>query len=250
MSRVKRYQDPEVYERLAGEYVLGTLRGGALRRFERLMHERPHIRYAVDTWEDRLNPLAESLPDTVPDPRVWKAISKGIRTSSRSQAGDSVMQTTSKGTGFWQSLGVWRAATALMSVLLAVVVVMPQQKNDSMPMPSYVAVLESDSKTPMMVTMGDSAKRVVSVRIMEMPEVGKDQDIQLWAIRGRGQSPLPVGILQQDKMETHLTFSKPQWQENIKGAKMFAVSFEPKGGSPSGQPSGKMMYKGACLDFI
>jgi anti-sigma-K factor RskA len=250
MSRVKRYQDPEVYERLAGEYVLGTLRGGALRRFERLMHERPYIRYAVDTWEDRLNPLAESLPDTVPDPRVWKAISKGIKTSSRSQTGESAIQAAGKDTGFWQSLGMWQAATALMSVLLAVVVLMPQQKNNSMPMPSYVAVLESDSKTPMMVTMGDSTKRVVSVRIMQMPEVGDDQDIQLWAMRGHNQSPLPVGILQKDNMETQLSFSKPQWQENIKGAKMFAVSFEPKGGSPSGQPSGKMMYKGACLDFI
>jgi len=251
MSRVKRYQDPEVYERLAGEYVLGTLRGGALRRFERLMHERPYIRYAVDTWEDRLNPLAESLLDVAPDPRVWKAISKRIKTSSRSHENESELQgVTGKGTGIWQSLGLWQAATVLMSVLLAVVVLMPQQKNNSIPMPSYVAVLESDSKTPMMVTMGDSTKRVVSVRIMEMPEIGEDQDIQLWAMRGQNESPLPVGILQKDNMETQLSFSKPQWQKNIKGAKMFAVSFEPKGGSLSGQPSGKMMYKGACLDFI
>jgi len=251
MSRVKRYQDPEVYERLAGEYVLGTLRGGALRRFERLMHERPYIRYAVDTWEDRLNPMAESLPDVVPDPRVWKAISKGIKTGSRSHKNESALQgVTGKGTGFWQNLGFWQAATALMSVLLAVVVLMPQQKFDSMSVPSYVAVLESDSKVPMMVTMGDQAKRIVSVRIMEMPEVGDDRDIQLWAMRGHNQSPLPVGILHKDNMETQLSFSKPEWQEYVKGAKMFAVSFEPKGGSPSGQPSGKMMYKGACLDFI
>jgi anti-sigma-K factor RskA len=250
MSRVKRYQDPEVYERLAGEYVLGTLRGGALRRFERLMHERPYIRYAVDTWEDRLNPMAESLPDVAPDPRVWKEISKALKQGSRSQVTDSAIPATGKGTRFWQSLGLWQAATALMSVLLAVVVLIPQQKSEPLPMPSYVAVLESDSKVPMMVTMGDMAKRVVSVRIMEMPEVGEDQDIQLWAMREHDESPLPVGILQRDTMETHLSLSKHQWQENVKGAKMFAVSFEPKGGSSSGQPSGKMMYKGACLDFI
>lgn len=247
MSRVKRYQNPEVYERLAGEYVLGTLRGGALRRFEHLMHERPYIRYAVDTWEDRLNPMVESLPGTIPDPGVWEKISKEIHISSRSRRPESA---TGRGDGFWQSLGFWQAATALMSLLLAVVLLVPQQNHESLPMPSYLAVLESDAKIPMMVTMGDQSKRAVSVRIMEMPEIGENQDIQLWAIRENGEDPRPVGILQRDTMETHLSFSKPQWQENVKGAKMFAVSFEPKGGSPSGHPSGKMMYKGACLDFI
>lgn len=252
MSRIERYQDPEVYERLAGEYVLGTLRGGALRRFERLMGERPYIRHAVDTWEERLNPLAEILPEMMPDPRVWKAINKGIKADGNwSDTGSVAQAAIGKESGFWQSLGLWRAATAFMSLLLAIVVLMPQKKiPDSMPMPSYVAVLESDSRVPMMVTMGDQDKRVVSIRIMEMPEIADDQDIELWAMRENGETPLPVGILHRDTMETHLSFSESQWQRNIKGARMFAVSFEPKGGSPSGQPSGKMMYKGACLDFI
>jgi len=245
MSRVKRYQDPEVYERLAGEYVLGTLRGGALRRFERLMHERPYIRYAVATWEDRLNPLAENLPGVAPHSSVWNAIEKSINASSRE-----ALKVSAAHRSFWQSLGFWQATTALLSVLLAVVVVMSNQQAEVLPMPSYVAVLESDSKIPMMVTMGDQSKRVVSVRVMEKPRVEEDKDIQLWAMRGPDETPMPVGILQRNNMETHLKFSKSQWRKNIKGAKMFAVTFEPKGGSPTGQPSGKLMYKGACLDFI
>jgi anti-sigma-K factor RskA len=249
MSRVKRYQDPEVYERLAGEYVVGTMSGGALRRFERLMHERPYIRHAVETWEARLIPLTEGLPDVMPSPSVWEKIEKSIKTTYREgQAG--LVSGSPKKSSFFQSLGFWQGATALMSILLAAVVMMPKYQGESLPMPSYVAVLESDSRVPMMVTMGDQSKRVVSVRIMEMPEIDANKDIQLWAMRGPEETPMPVGILQRDNMETHLSFSKPEWKKNIKGAKMFAVTFEPKGGSPSGQPSGKMMYKGACLDFI
>ena len=38
---------PEVIDRLASEYVLGTLEGGARRRFQQLMLERPAVRVAV-----------------------------------------------------------------------------------------------------------------------------------------------------------------------------------------------------------
>lgn len=72
MSRMDRYQDPELIERLAGEYVLGTLRGLARARFERLAEERPHVRHAVDDWVQRLAPLAQQIPEVAPPRRVWR----------------------------------------------------------------------------------------------------------------------------------------------------------------------------------
>ncbi|HSS69271.1 MAG TPA: hypothetical protein VLQ46_01310, partial [Casimicrobiaceae bacterium] len=47
---------------LAAQYVLGTLRGRARERFERLAHSDSGLGDAVRQWEERLVPLAEELP--------------------------------------------------------------------------------------------------------------------------------------------------------------------------------------------
>ena len=52
-------RNPELVDRLAAEYVLGTLRDGARRRFDTLQERHAVIRRAVEEWQDRLHPLAE-----------------------------------------------------------------------------------------------------------------------------------------------------------------------------------------------
>lgn len=66
--------DPEQRETLAGEYVLGTLRGPARGRYDRLRVEDATYCYAVDDWENRLAPLVEALPGEAPREAVWTAI--------------------------------------------------------------------------------------------------------------------------------------------------------------------------------
>lgn len=69
-----RYTHPELLEHLASAYVLGTLGGGARRRFERLQRDRADVRVRVTQWEARLGQLAVSVPVHQPSPRVWAAI--------------------------------------------------------------------------------------------------------------------------------------------------------------------------------
>ncbi len=69
-----RYTHPELLEHLASSYVLGTLGGGARRRFERLQRDRADVRVLVTQWEARLGQLAVSVPVHKPSPRVWAAI--------------------------------------------------------------------------------------------------------------------------------------------------------------------------------
>ena len=64
------YVRPEVADRLASEYVLGTLQGGARRRFEALLPAHPMLRQAVTRWNDRLQPLAQAIPPLAPSPAV------------------------------------------------------------------------------------------------------------------------------------------------------------------------------------
>lgn len=69
-----RYTQPELLEHLASSYVLGTLTGGARRRFERLQRDRADVRGLVMQWETRLGQLAVSVPVQQPSPQLWKAI--------------------------------------------------------------------------------------------------------------------------------------------------------------------------------
>lgn len=69
-----RYTQPELLEHLASSYVLGTLTGGARRRFERLQRDRADVRGLVSQWETRLGQLAVSVPVQQPSPQLWKAI--------------------------------------------------------------------------------------------------------------------------------------------------------------------------------
>lgn len=74
---------PERADRLAAEYVLGTLRGPARRRFEALRPAHPGLRAAEARWQARLVPWA--LADVErqrawaePSARVWARIAERI----------------------------------------------------------------------------------------------------------------------------------------------------------------------------
>ena len=69
-----RYTHPALLEHLASAYVLGTLHGGARRRFARLLRERSDLQLLVAQWEGRLGLLASSVPQQQAPQRVWAAI--------------------------------------------------------------------------------------------------------------------------------------------------------------------------------
>lgn len=71
-----RISEPALVDRLASAYVLGTLAGGARRRFARLARDRADIALAVAGWESRLGRLAGPVPPLQPPPRVWEAIAR------------------------------------------------------------------------------------------------------------------------------------------------------------------------------
>jgi anti-sigma-K factor RskA len=69
---------PDLIDRLAGEYVLGLLRGGARRRFDRLAEADPAVRAAIDVWTRRISALAELVPAVAPPASTWPAIERRL----------------------------------------------------------------------------------------------------------------------------------------------------------------------------
>ena len=91
--------DPERADALAGEYVLGTLRGRARQRLKRLARTDRIVADAVRGWEERLLPLAEALPPIAPPSRVWAAILARIRSAATTPRARSLL---------WAPAGWWR----------------------------------------------------------------------------------------------------------------------------------------------
>ena len=118
-----KYQDAGLRDKLAAEYVLGTLRGLARARFRRLLRYDPSLRRAVEAWEDRLLPMALGVPEVAPPPEVWTKIESRIAGPAR--ASDTPPQPARP--GFWESLTLWRGAAAFASIAALVLAVLLAQ---------------------------------------------------------------------------------------------------------------------------
>src|SRR5688572_28068608 len=97
------YKNPQLRDRLAAEYVLGTLRGRARARFESLQRYDPDLRRTVAEWEARITPLAHAAAEIPPPARVWQAVSLRIAGTERNAGARTSL-------AFWRGLAVTSSA--------------------------------------------------------------------------------------------------------------------------------------------
>jgi len=235
-----RYGDPQLRDRLAAEYVLGTLRGRARARFESLMRYDPPLRGTVSEWEDRLTPLAGAATDIAPPARVWNALSQRIAGEARKPR-------------LWESLALWRgvaAAGAAFTLILAVVVGLGPEPAPPM---SMVAVMNDTRGQPAMTVSWPSMKAArnpyIRIKVTQKhPTMAPGTAWELWMLPANEGKPISLGLITTDADQVmKLT---PELASRIENAWGIAMSVEPKGGSPSGTPTGPMVMKGPCVKIL
>jgi anti-sigma-K factor RskA len=229
-------------DKLAAEYVLGTLKGGARRRFERWMHADAGIARAVAEWQARLQPMAEFAHQVQPPQRVWSAIEitlgLGMVRSAAKQPRP-VWDDWFSSVAFWRNLGLGTAALA--TVLVAILVL---REPAVTPLPAtYVATLTDDKSQPVLVVSGSPAKRELTVRIVASQHIAADKSLELWAVPKTG-APQSLGLVAASQTVT-LRLPENVTPETVP---LLAVSLEPKGGSPNrNAPSGPILFKGSWV---
>jgi len=231
-----RYLSDDLRDRLAAEYVLGTLAGRARARFAGLLRYDPQLRRRVAQWEARLGPMADALPPVPPPARVWHAIEQRI-SSNRGARGAA-----------WTSLAFWRGLTAAACALLLAVAVYLASAPPGDLQPSTLAVLADSGQQPVLMVSWPkqkSADKFVTVKLLAQPTVAAGKAWELWMLPGGDRKPISIGLVRTAQGQT---FKLSAAAGNVLGeAWGFAVSVEPPGGSPTGQPTGPVILQGRCV---
>ena len=225
------YARSSLADALAASYVAGTLRGPARRRFEALLPSHPALREAVAQWQARLMPLTVVLPPVEPSPAVWRAIEQRLWPAAAAQP-------------WWQRLSLWRGAASLATVAavaLAVAVASPPPAQAPV-----VVVLQSTGGDPAVagsvVASFSGDGRAAVARTLTPVSLQADRVLELWWAPEKG-APSSLGLIKADGMTV---LSRGQLPGGLKGSRIdhLAVSVEPPGGSPTGQPTGPVVFYG------
>ena len=229
-----KYQDPELRQALAAEYVLGTLQGRARRRFEKLASEDARLRQIISSWEQKLGSLSEGVvPVDVPE-HVWASIQKRLGFDLMPKARSGMLST------FWNSLMLWRslATVATIALMFAAYLNLFAPK---LVVNQYIAVLQTEQQQASWLIKSDLQNKRMIVHIVNEQTIPIGKAFELWMIK-EGDKPISLGLISPDK-QLNLPLSD-ELLDKIKQANVMAVSIEPAGGSPTGQPTGPVPYTG------
>jgi anti-sigma-K factor RskA len=240
---------PELQERLAAEYALGTLRGLARARFARALREDAVLARAVAEWEARLAPLADAVPAVQPPARLWRAIEARLP-AARARLWESV--------AFWRGLGL--ATSGAAAVLLAAVATLQPPAPVPAPAPVvlkvpsaemaevYLAVLQ-DPKTqkPLLLASVNQRSDQMQVRTLDPSIRVAGKDLELWALPAGGGAPRSLGLIGAGERATVRLAALAE--RSLADVPALALSLEPQGGSPTGAPTGPVLAAGPCVKF-
>jgi anti-sigma-K factor RskA len=240
-----RYSSPELVDRLAAAYVLGTLSPRTRRRFERLQRERADVQLAVAQWEARLGTLAQAVPPVKPSPRVWAAIEAQTRPSARAAASSS-----SKGR-WWLPAG-WGVGGLLAGAALSVAVLMaspallftPDQvamrAGQKLPQ-SYVGLLTDAAGNGKFLASSLRHGRTLTIKAIGPVEAPKQGRLVLWAVPPEG-APFVLG---EAPLKGSATHQLPDTSEKLLSKVQKLVVTVETAAAPAA-PSGTPVYTGNC----
>ncbi|MDB5941002.1 MAG: hypothetical protein JWQ13_568 [Ramlibacter sp.] len=261
---------PELLDRLAAAYALGTLRGGARRRFEAMARQSATVRAAALVWQERFASITELQSGDQPSPNVWKRIENLISAEAAvaAPARDiAILEQLRRRLGLWRGAAL---AAALASVAAVVVGVnlnrevagregqlaqlrqqgsqlaaqnaQLEQRIQAMPEIRYVAVLADEKSSASMLVTFDPKQRMMTLKRVGQFQEGPDKSLQLWALMPAG-GPRSLGVLGSQQV-----IRMPAAEGEVSEMPALAVSLEPKGGVPAGSgPTGPVLFKGPLL---
>lgn len=231
----------DILESLAADYILGTLDAAERRRVEARLEHEPELARFVDEWTQRLSPIAEAVPPVDPPPHVWHRIEAGLDSRSHPAPEKVYLEPLRRQVSFWRWFAVGASALAASLAVyigIGIALVTPDLET------RYVAVLNEGDASPAWLVSIDIADRTLTIRPVADVTVAQ-KSLELWLVRGSESPPQSLGLLNPTQ-PLSIPISAAVSQDVYSKA-VLAVSLEPEGGSPTGLPTGPVVYQGTLL---
>jgi anti-sigma-K factor RskA len=262
---------PDLLDHLAASYALGTLRGGARRRFEALARSSPRARVAAQLWQERFLSFTELQQGEAASPEVWKRIANLVATEARPAPAVPVAsrppELLRRARDWWRAGALAAAALAVASMALTLqlrgelqgrgteLAALQAQGRElarrnaelsaqlqSQPEVRYVAVLTDDKAAPELLATFDPRRGTLTLKRVGSFREGPEKSLQLWAIPPAG-TPRSLGVLGEQPV-----LRLAAAEQVVGQSPALAISLEPRGGvSGENGPTGPVLWKGAVL---
>ncbi|MBV8615447.1 MAG: anti-sigma factor [Acetobacteraceae bacterium] len=230
--------EPDDPDLRAAEYVLGVLTGPEQMIGRNRITFDPGFRNAVEAWENRLAPLSRLADPVPPPPALWDRVAATLDqppvVGPDPDTPPSPLQAAPyaySGARFWQATTA--GALALAAGLAAFIALRE-------PSPPVAAVLTQTPGAPALLALAGQGGTLTIQPATPLPPPPEGRDYELWALPAGAPRPRSLGVLPASgrRLEAQLT----------PGTRVL-VSLEPKGGSPSGQPTGPVLYGGQMEQY-
>lgn len=233
--------NPEALDLLAGEYVLGTLDARQAAIVEAAMARDPVLEALVADWVRRLDPLTRLAPPEAPPTDLWERIAARLPGAATAAAKASWLSGAwQSGTWLWRG---WAVGASLAAAVFAGVAFIPSQK------PAYMTVMVSDRSAPAWIAQTDRSGGITLAAVRPafgdpQPAAPDGRVMQLWALRPGDAGPTSLALL--PRTPGRVTIPAPALRpvNNM----LVEISLEPEGGSPTGRPTGPILFYGRLIE--
>ncbi len=224
---------------LALDFALGALDGAALRAAELRLRRDPAFAADVARWQAELAPLSDAVAPATPPPAVWAGIERELFREAAPSA-TALATPVAKAVALWRNLAF--AASAVAAVALAMLVLRPGAPSAAAP-PALLAasMATTDATKAVVITATWDAARGAVILTPAARQPSRGLTPELWVIVGKDK-PQSLGLIDLKDAQAHVV--SPALRQKLTRGATLAISLEPAGGSPTGQPTGPIVATG------
>lgn len=220
---------------IAAEYVLGLLDAPDAGAIERRAATDPALAAAIAGWSERFAEIDRNATPQAPSPELWRRIEQNLDAIPRHAA---PAPQPGLGARLWRSLDLWRGLGIAATTAAVLALALPWRPGASPPV--VVAVLQApDGQQAGAIVEAKADGSITLIPLVDIA-VPPGRTLQVWTLWDRGRGPVPLGLMPRAQRAHFETPGLPRPQPD----QLYEITLEPAAGSPTGRPTGPILYKG------